>query len=223
MSDDSERPNEQLASDRREFIRHLAALFAAAGAALGARGTAHADQSTAAVTKAPVGNLVGVQMGPHTMLDEGIDACLDLIQDTAAIDAIFVYSHGYGGDLRKALNVLATDHGKPPRDQRARKLPLVWVKQHDQYFKDTSLRHQKVDATFDYADRDLFKEMLPSVRKRGMKLYARILESGSREVQNVAKVATVTAAGRPTQTGCWNHPEYKAFWNATVEDLFRSY
>ena len=72
-----------LAADRREFIRHLAALFAAAGAALGARGTAHADQSTAAVTKAPVGNLVGVQMGPHTMLDEGIDACLDLIQDTA--------------------------------------------------------------------------------------------------------------------------------------------
>jgi hypothetical protein len=23
--------------------------------------------------------------------------------------------------------------------------------------------------------------------------------------------------------GCWNHPEYRAFWNATVEDLFRSY
>ena len=39
------------------------------------------------------------------------------------------------------------------RATSARKLPLVWVKQHDQYFKDTTLRHQKVDATFDYADR----------------------------------------------------------------------
>jgi hypothetical protein len=29
--------------------------------------------------------------------------------------------------------------------------------------------------------------------------------------------------GKPTQTGCWNHPEYIAFWRATVEDLFRSY
>jgi len=29
--------------------------------------------------------------------------------------------------------------------------------------------------------------------------------------------------GRPTQTACWNHPEYRAFWNATVTDLFRSY
>jgi hypothetical protein len=42
-------------------------------------------------------------------------------------------------------------------------------------------------------------------------------------VRNVEKVATVNAAGRPTQTACWNHPEYRAFWNATAEDLFRSY
>ncbi|HKW01549.1 MAG TPA: hypothetical protein VJN96_17110 [Vicinamibacterales bacterium] len=226
MSDDKDDPVTEVPSaDRRDFLRGLLAAFAAAGLRpelTGATGLQQPAGATATI-KPPAGNLVGVQMGPHTMLDEGIDACLDLIQDTAAIDTLFVYSHAYGGDLRKALNVLATDHGKPPRDQRARKLPLMWVKQHDQYFKDTTLRHQKVDATFDYADRDLFKEMLPSVRKRGMKLYARILESGSREVQNVAKVATVTAAGRPTQTGCWNHPEYKAFWNATVEDLFRSY
>jgi hypothetical protein len=132
-----------LLADRREFIRNLAALFAAAGAALGSRASADVQAAGGQTTRnAPANNLVGIQMGPHTMLDEGIDACLDLIQDTAAIDTVFVYSHAYGGDLRKALNVLATDHGKPPRDQRARKLPLVWVKQHDQYFKDTTLRHQ---------------------------------------------------------------------------------
>ena len=225
MSDDNDdRVAEVPSADRRDFLRGLLAAFAAAGlrpeltSATGLQQPAGA----AAAVKPPANNLVGIQMGPHTMLDEGIDTCLDLIQDTAAIDTLFVYSHAYGGDLRKAINVLATDHGQPPRDQRARKLPLVWVKQHDQYFKDTSLRHQKVDATFDYADRDLFKEMLPSVRKRGMKLYARILEN-SREVQNASKVGTVTAAGRQTQTSCWNHPETKAFWNATVEDLFRSY
>jgi hypothetical protein len=225
MSDDSIRRDERLAADRRDFIRGLAALFAVAGAGVDwvSAGEPAPPQIPAGPAAAPVDNLVGIQMGPHTMLDEGIDRALDLIQDTAAINTLFVYSHAYGGDLRKALAGLATDHGVPPRDQRARKLPLVWVKQHDQYFNDTTLRHQKVDSTFDYADRDLFKEMLPSVRERGMKLYARILESGSREVQNVAKVATVTVAGRPTQTACWNHPEYKAFWNATVEDLFRSY
>ncbi len=206
-------------ADRRDFIRQLAMLIASAGAGLRRSAVVHAEQA------APQGaaNLVGIQMGPHTMLDEGIDRCLDLIQNTAGINTLFVYSHAYGGDLRKPLNVLATDHGVPPRDQRARKLPLVWVRQHDQYFKNTTLRHQKVDDTFDYANHDLFAELVGPARSRGMKIYARILESGSREVQNVDTVATITVAGQPTRTACWNHPEYRAFWNATVEDLFRSY
>jgi hypothetical protein len=162
-------------------------------------------------------------MGAHTMLDEGIEPCLDLIRGTADVDTLFTYSHAYGGDVRKPIAWLATDHGKPPIDQRSRKLPLVYVRHHEQYFKDTTLRHQKVDASFAYAGRDLFAELQAPLRARGMKIYARILESGSREVQNVAKVATLNVHGRPTQTACWNHPEYKAFWNATVEDLFRSY
>jgi hypothetical protein len=201
---------------RRDFLWMMAT-------ALGAAGVGAPEPGPPPPPDQQRGNLVGIQMGPHTMLDEGIERCLDLIKDTAAIDTLLVYSHAYGGDLRKPLNWLATDHGTPPRDQRARNLPLVWVRQHDQYFKDTTLRHQKVDASFDYANRDIFSELIPPVRKRGMKLYARILESGSRAVVNVSKVATVNVAGRPTQTACWNHPEYSAFWNATVEDLFRSY
>src|SRR6185295_16826869 len=167
--------------------------------------------------------LAGIQMGAHTMLDEGIEPCLDLLRETAAIDTLMTYSHAYGGDVHKPLAWLATDHGKPPLDQRTRKLPQVYVRHHEQYFKDTSLRHQKPDASFEYAGRDLFAEMVGPARSRGMKVFARILESGSREVQNVAKVATINADGRPTQTACWNHPDYRAWWNATVEDLFRTY
>ncbi len=213
-------------ADRRDFIRGLATMFAAAGVSLKRTGSAEARQPPGGAPmprRAPAGNLVGIQMGPHTMLDEGIEHALDLIQETAAIDTIFVYSHAYGGDLRKPLNVLATDHGMPPKDQRSRNLPNVWVRQHDQYFKDTSLRHPRVDASFDYHDRDLFAEMMRPLRQRGMKVFARILESGGHGIENFSKVVTVTVSGRPAGTGCWNHPEYKAFWNATAEDLFRSY
>ena len=213
-------------ADRRDFIRALATMFAAAGAGLGVVPRADAaprpGQSTPAAPNHGPG-LVGIQMGPHTMLDEGIEHCLDLIQKTAAIDTIFVYSHAYGGDLKKALNLLATDHGVPVKDQQSRSLPLVWVKQHDQYFKDTSLRHPAVDASFAYHDRDLFAEMMKPLRARGMKVYARILESGGHGIVNFQKVVTVNSAGRPTGTGCWNHPEYIGFWHATIEDLFRSY
>src|SRR5215468_7099317 len=109
-------------SPRRDFLKDA---FAASAIAALTRDAA-AQPST---------RFNGIQMGPHTMLDEGIDRCLDLIQETAAIDTLFIYSHAYGGDLHKPLQWLATDHGVPPRDQRARNLPLVWVKQHDQYFK----------------------------------------------------------------------------------------
>jgi hypothetical protein len=217
-------------ADRRDFIKTLATLVAAAGTGLRAQAPGP-DQTPAGALvgrpgPAPVpsaGRLIGVQMGPHTMLDEGIEHCLDLIQKTAAIDTIMVYSHAYGGDLKKPLSMLTTDHGVPVKDQQTRNLPLVWVKQHDQYFKDTSLRHPAVDASFDYHDRDLFTEMLRPLRARGMKVYARILESGGHGIVNFSKVVTVNTAGHPTTTGCWNHPEYIAFWRATAEDLFRCY
>lgn len=213
-------------SERRDFLRQLAALAAVVGARFDwpARLRAAPIEGAPQAPRTPRPDFfVGIQMDPHTMLDEGIEPCLDLCRDTAGVQALLTYSHAYGGDLRKPIEWLATDHGKPPVDQRTRKLPLVWVKQHEQYFKNTTLRHQKVDSSFAYANRDVFAEMVAPARARGMKIYARILESGSREVQNVDKVATIDVRGRPTQSACWNHPEYKAFWNATVEDLFRSY
>ncbi len=168
-----------------------------------------------------------IQIGPHTMLDEGIDRCLDLIQETAGINCLMVYSHTYHGDLRKPPQLLAPDHGVPPRDMRNRKLPSVWVRQHDRYFANTPLRHQRVDRSFEYADRDLFSEVAEPARKRGMKLYARILEGSGREVaqsvEGFSSVVTRDIHGRPTTVACWNHPDYRAWWNATVEDLFRSY
>jgi len=169
----------------------------------------------------------GIQMGPHTMLDEGIERCLDLIQDTAAVNALLVYSHTYHGGMNKPPQMLATDHGVPPRDMRNRKLASVWVRHHEEAFRGTILRHQRVDKTFEYADRDLLAELVEPCRRRGMKLYARILEDPAREaverISGFSQVLTRDVYGRPSAPPCWNHPDYRRFWVATVEDLFRTY
>jgi hypothetical protein len=169
----------------------------------------------------------GIQMGPHTMLDEGIERCLDLIQQTAAVNALLIYSHTYHADLRKPPQMLSTDHGVPPRAMRGRKLPSVWVRHHDAAFKNTVLRHQRVDRTFEYWDRDLFVEVLEPARKRGMKLYARILEGSGRQaaqsIQGFSKVAARDIYGRQSTVPCWNNPDYRNWWSATVADMFRSY
>ena len=56
-----------------------------------------------------------------------------------------------------------------------------------------------------------------------MKVYARILESSGSAIENFSTVVTRDIDGRPTTTGCWTHPDYRAFWAAVAEDLFRNY
>jgi len=149
----------------------------------------------------------GIQMGPHTMLDEGIERTLDLIQSAAGVNAVMPYSHAYNGALIKALRDRA-DHGVPLTDNAGRKFPLVWVRSHEQYYKDTTLRHQVVDDTFEHHARDLFAELVEPARRRGMKVYARVLESSgmSRVVANYPKVVTRDVNGRPTSVACWSSP-----------------
>jgi hypothetical protein len=219
----SDRMNSTNDMNRREFVQQLAVLSAATTAGL--TGLSQAQEGSAADSRVQAQRsapFVGIQMGPHTMLDEGIEPCLDLIQQTAGVNAVFTYSHAFHADLRKPARVLAPDHGTPPRDNRS-PLPAIWVRHHERYFKNTALRYRPVDASLEYAGRDLFAEMLEPARRRGMKVYARVLESSGREIEGFSNVVTVDVYGRPTRTACWSHPDYRNLWVATVEDMFRTY
>ena len=134
---DETRPSAPI--DRRLFIERIAAVAALTGAA---RGLAAAPLGPGTVP--PAGRFNGIQMGPHTILDEGIERTLDLIAETAAINAVMPYSHAYNAALVKPLRDRA-DHGVPLTDNTGRRFPLVWVRTHDQYYKDTTLRHQVGD------------------------------------------------------------------------------
>jgi len=215
--------NANSAMPRRDFIQRVAVASAAAGAGLASLGATNeqpsGNNSASSKSTAP---FVGLQMGPHTILDEGIEHTLDLIQETSAVNAVMPYSHGYNNAFIKPLSARA-DHGVPLTDNAGRKFPRVWVRTHDEFYKNTTLRHEKVDDTFEHAKRDLFAELGEPCRKRGIKIYARVLEDGIRSISNYEKVVTRDINGKPTSTACWNHPEYIGFWSDTMEDLFRSY
>ncbi len=200
---------------RRTFLEALIATAAI--------GTATRTDA-APLAQKPAGTFNGIQMGPHTILDEGIEHTLDLIGETAAINAVMPYSHAYNAALVKRLSDRA-DHGVPLTDNSGRRFPLVWVRTNDRYYKDTSLRHEVRRPDHEHAKRDLFSEIAAPARARGMKVYARILESPSmsRVVANYGNVVTRNVDRQPTNTACWNHPEYIAFWAGTMEDLFRTY
>jgi hypothetical protein len=213
---------------RRDFIRDVAAISAISP--LGPAATVTVQQAAApssARKTLSADTFIGIQMGPHSLFDEGIERCLNLMRDPAAVHAVMVYSQTYHMDMRRPRQTLAPDHGVPLKEMSGRKLPQVWMKTHEQYYQHTVLRHQQPDSTCEYADRDLFAELVEPTRKRGMKLYARILEgSGSIAAQSITNFSQVRAQdvfGQPASFACWNNPDYRNWWTGTVEDMFRSY
>ena len=212
--------------NRRDFNRYIVAMLAAVEVGLDGMNPSNAAQAATAAARTgtyPKSPLVGIQMSPHTMLDEGIEQCLDLIKETASVNAVFTYSHAFHtSTLGKPLRDLATDHGKQPRDFRNR-VPGVRVRHHDEYFRNTKLRIRPIDPGLEFADRDLFTEIIRPCRARGMKSYARILEASGRHIESFDAVRTVDVYGNRGSYGCWSHPDYRNFWAAVADDMFRHY
>jgi hypothetical protein len=221
---------------RRDFIREVAAVAAVAqGSTAKAQGGAGGIVDLRAQKEfnkdrqgsEPRETFIGIQMGPHSLFDEGIEPCLDFIQQTAAVNAVLVYSQSYFIDSHRPTETLARDHGMPFKELNGRKLPFLWVRPRDDYYSGTILRYRKPEAGTEFGDRDLFAELVEPVRRRQMKLYARILETSGKPamdgIENFQKVVAVDVYGQPMEMGCWNNPDYKRFWAATAEDLFRSY
>lgn len=170
--------------------------------------------------------LSGVQIAPFSILDEGIQRCLDTLKNNAAINALFIYSHDYYPGHNKPPNVMATDHGIPVRDMRERRLPSIWVKHSPTAFASMPIRHQMVDDSFEYANRDLFDEIRQPATERGMKVYARILEADMRrggEIPGYRQVRTVDHEGKPGDGPCWNHPDYRQWIYTTIRELVTNY
>ena len=115
---------------------------------------------------------VGIQIAAHSFFDEGIEHCLDLLKETAGVNALLISSHSYYGAMGRPKHLMA-DHGVPKADNSKRKLPRVWVKHHEKYFTDTTLRHRQPDPQAMHAGKEVFAELAEPAHQRGMRLYVR--------------------------------------------------
>ena len=171
-------------------------------------------------------SLIGIQMAPHHLLDEGIERVLDFLKDEACINSLMIYSHTYYGVDRKPLRVLAHDHFIPPRDLNKRNLRMSWITHQEERFSDTRIRHQKVNKDMEYHDRDIFSEIHQPAKDRNMKVYVRMLEPGANRSDQIPNYELGTVEdiyGNPGNGPCWNHPEYRSWLYATMEDIFLQY
>ena len=169
--------------------------------------------------------LSGIQIGAASILDEGIERCLDFLQEHAAINTLFLYSQTYHVGTRPP-NVLADDHPVPPRREVGRKLPYLWMDLPRESFRGLSVQHESPDPSREYSDRDLFRELEEPCRKRGIKLYARILEAGMRRAERIPgypTVATEDMEGGVGKGPCWNHPDYREWIRRTIVEMMKAY
>mgnify|MGYP006288259629 FL=1 len=103
--------------------------------------------------------MAGVQLGPQSVFDEGVEHCLDILEKKARVNAVFVYSQTYYPDKHRSTEALAPDHGVPVRDETDRHMTRLWHSVRDGFYRDTKVRHRR-DPDDEFADRDVFETLL---------------------------------------------------------------
>src|SRR6266516_3581197 len=211
MSTDS--PSNRLT--RREFLNQTAAGVAAAtvvGSALGSS-IARAVESTE--------KTIGIQVGPISFVDEGIEQVLDLLKQRGAVNTVFLTTFTYGRGLggRQIPGQPFPDHGKQESDEKIFH-GGNYATPHPEFYRNTALKQTRAP---DHGDLDIVAAVLPAARKRGMKLLCSIEDVFCSDLPGAKEVAEIDLQGRKTGTLCLFHPGVRAFWTGLAADLCTSY
>src|SRR5437016_10481134 len=120
--------------NRREFLK----VSAGAGAALAMPTSGH----TAATSK-----MIGIQVGAISFLDEGTEKVLDILQERASVNTLFLATFTYGRGIagRQVPGQPLPDHGKQEYDTGTFH-GGNYAAVHAQYYKDTPLKPEDTRA-----------------------------------------------------------------------------
>jgi hypothetical protein len=139
--------------NRREFLK----ITAGAGAALAIPPSGHTAVSS---------KMIGIQVGAVSFVGEGTERVLDVLQQRACVNTLFlaVFTYGRGIAGRQIPGQPLPDHGKQEYDLNFH--GGNFVTPHPQYYKNTALKDTRAP---DHGELDILAEVLPAAKKRGMK------------------------------------------------------
>src|SRR5262245_32719372 len=168
----------------------------------------------------PKKKMIGIQVGAVSFVDEGTEKVLDVFQERAHVNSLFlaVYSYGRGIAGRQVPGQPLPDHGKQEYDTGYHGGNFAHT--HEQYYGKTSLK--KIQSP-DYGDFDAVGNVLPQAHARGMKVFCWYEDSFRRDLEGLEPLLEVTLSGKKASTACFHNPGLEAFWQALTEDYLRSY
>jgi hypothetical protein len=195
--------------NRREFMK----IAAGAGAAL-----AMPTLGQAAVASSS--KMIGIQVGAISFVDEGTEKVLDVLQERACVNTLFlaVFTYGRGIAGRQIPGQPLPDHGKQEYDLNFH--GGNYATPHPQYYKNTVIKPAHAP---DHGNLDILAEVLPAAKKRGLKVICWMEDVFRTDLPNIEKVQERDLYGRNVETLCVNNPNYQNFFTGLVEDFARSY
>ncbi len=197
---------------RRDFVKNTAAVAAFAAAGLAPlRGAENAEMR----------KTIGVQVGAVSFVDEGVGKVLDILQERAAADTIFLATFTYGRGLagRQIPGYPFPDHGAQESDAGSFH-GGNYAMPHPEFYRKTVLSQTRAP---DHGELDIVAAVLPEAKKRGLKLFCSVEDVFRSDMPGVAEVAEVDLEGHKAGTLCLLNPDVRAFWTGLVTDLCQSY
>ncbi len=193
--------------NRREFLK----ITAGASAALAMPTLGHTAVSS---------KMIGIQVGAISFVDEGTEKVLDILQERASVNTLFlaVFTYGRGIAGRQIPGQPLPDHGKQEYDLNFH--GGNFATPHPQYYKNTVIKDTRAP---DHGNLDILAEVLPAAKKRGMKVICWLEDVFRTDLPNIQKVQERDLYGRNAETLCVNNPDYRNFFTGLVEDYTRSY
>lgn len=198
---------------RRDFIR-TAVGAAAVGSLPG--------PSAAAATPESDGKIIAIQVGSISFVDEGVEQVLDILQERARVNALWLAGFTYGRGIagRQVPGQPLPDHGKLEYDLGFRGGSFSAL--HSQYYRDTGVDPAALRAP-DHGDWDFFGAVLPAARKRGIRCVTWIEDVFRSDIPGIEKLQCVDLNGNNTGRLCHNNPYHRNLLLGLTEDYLRSY
>src|SRR6202021_3892414 len=175
---------------RREFLK----VTAGAGAALAMPASAHTAVSS---------KTIGIQVGAVSFVDEGTEKVLDVLQERAWLNTLFlaVFTYGRGIAGRQIPGQPLPDHGKQEYDLNFH--GGNFATPHPEFYKNTVLKETRAP---DHGKLDILAEVIPPAKKGKMKVICWLEDVFRTDLPNVEKLQERDIHGRNAETLCVNNP-----------------
>src|SRR5215813_12317422 len=209
-------------TSRRNFLKGITAAPAVAlatGSPLLAQAsnkpeTQSAHTTSGRLSKKP-GVFVGMQIGARSFVDEGVEKCLDTLQETGGVNVLFatVFTYGTGLAGRQVHTEPLPDHGAQEYD---RVHGGSFTKVHPEFYADSVIKDIRAPELGEF---DILADVIPKAKARGMQIYCLFEEAyNPRLIPNFEKIAEVDVYGKVGTDTCFNNPYARIFLTSMVKD-----